>query len=225
MARTKALPDKAKVGFYATSRGVYDKSGRLRFETTFRAVARDEYGRFIRSATAKYPTSTKFEELFNDIKNERISLDKAFSIIEAHGRRYNINNIISGLESVIYSYDSFIPVTDKDRDTIVYLINKFEDPYDFDAFYQNHQDLIKKVYNLASSRTDKEGNILTPDRDRAQITKTLIEELKDWLNVSDLEIIENVMLRGKNGVNIYTSTGLRTDGYDEIKVSNKWREN
>lgn len=222
MARSK-LPEGAKVGFYASSRGVYDKSGRLRFETTFRAVARDEKGRFIKSATAKYPTSTKFEELFNDIKTERISLDKAFSIIEAHGKRYNINNVISGLESIIYSYDSFIPVTDKDRDTIVYLMSKFEDPYDFDAFYQNHMDLVKSVYNLASSRTDKEGNILTPEKKRPEITKTLIEELKDWLNVSDLEIIENVYLRGKNGGNVYISTGLRQRGYDEIKVSNKWR--
>lgn len=224
MARSDRLPEGAKVAFYVSSRGVYEKSGSLRFETTIRAVARDEKGRFLKTASATYPTTARAEELLNDVKSGRVGLDKAFSIIKAQGRRYSKGIIISGLESIIYSYDSYIPVTDKDRDTIVYLMNKFQDPYEFDAFYQNHQDLVKSVYNLASSRTDKEGNILTPNSKRPQITKTLIKELKEWFSVSNTEIIENVYLRGKDGINVYTSTGLRTGGYDEIKVSNEWRK-
>lgn len=194
--------------FYAYTRPVYNSRGSLKIETTVRAVTRNTLtGRIVTSTQAKFSSQQAVTNFLNQVKSGELSGARAYGIIKSRGARSNEELVKSGFRSLIQMYEDKIPVSDYDRDKLVYMSNKM-DWDDFEEFYNKNPDLVERTYRVGSPRAhERDGNIQIPTEfDRRNTTDLLLDAMQNFLSIDDAELDKFV------NPNNYTTNGRRKQG-------------
>lgn len=230
MAR-KSSGDWQKIGLWESRSYYYTNSGRLEAESKIRIVLRNKKGQFVAGATGYFPTFNTADTFKDDVFTGRIDGKKAVAILKARKKAVAMNTIISGMESIIQLYEDKIPITDYDLGKLYYLMDQFENPYQFDEFYQQNKELINNVYIIGSPRNDSDSNITFSTKKRRSITKKLISELQKFLSVSDAELEKYIMFGGelipesedeRNERRRYNDKGLEIGGKELYQSKKPW---
>lgn len=195
---------KARVGtrteFYAYTRQRYSKSGALRIETTIRAITRSNLtGRIVSSTSGKFLSQQEASAFIQQIKAGELSGSKASAILRSRSGKSHPELVKSGARSIVQLFEDRLPVSDYDRDRLAYLFNQM-DWQDFEEFYNQNSDAVKKIYRVGSPRArDRDSEIVMPTAyERDYAISDFLDRLQNFLNIDDTELARNVNRQNYN---------------------------
>lgn len=201
--------------FYAETKPIYDKRGRLRIETTVRAIERDVFtGRIVKSTSGRFWNQQQVSNFLAQVNSGELQGSKAFGILKSRGKRSRPELVKAGYRSLINMFEDKLPVSDYQMDKLAYMSTKMEWE-DFEQFYKENSQLIEKTYRIGSPRARAgDQNIINPTEYEYQNTiGTLLDNMQEFLGIS-AEEMDNAVPK-KN----YKPNGVRKSSIKTPKFS------
>lgn len=203
--------------FFAETKPIYDKRGRLRIETTVRAIERDIMtGRIVKSTSGRFWDQQQVSNFLAQINSGQLQGSKAFGILKSRGKRSRPELVKAGYRSLVNMFEDKLPVSDYQLDKLAYMSEKMEWE-DFEQFYKENSQLIEKTYRIGSPRARAgDQNIINPTEFEYQNTiETLLSNMQEFLGISAEEMNNAVPQQNYKPGGIRKST-IRTPKFSKF---------